>query len=98
MLDARVLSMTDDEIRQLQIDLDLVKLRNRAVEANKAWEVSNVRIGAICFITYVCAALLLKVIGVERWWIDATVPVVGFFLSTRSLRFLKRWWIAQRFS
>ncbi|PWT96565.1 MAG: hypothetical protein C5B53_09475 [Candidatus Melainabacteria bacterium] len=74
-------------------ELESIKERNARVEADKAWEISKIRVAAICMITYVCAALLLWLIGVERFWLSALVPVLGFYLSCRSLPALKKWWV-----
>jgi hypothetical protein len=86
----------DDRLEEIVRELELIKQRNARVEADKAWEVSAVRVAAISATTYVCAALLLWLIGVERFWLSALVPVVGFYLSCRSLPALKKWWIERR--
>lgn len=70
--------------------------RNARVEADKAWETSTIRIGAISLITYVSVAGLLYIIGVERFFLSALVPVAGFILSTQSLPVLKKWWVKNR--
>jgi len=83
----------DDRLEQIEKQLELIKKRNTRVEADKAWEVSVVRICSICAITYLVAAALLRVIGAEHFWLGAMVPPVGFFLSTQSLPAIKQWWI-----
>jgi hypothetical protein len=90
--------VTKERLQEIELELQLIKQRNAKVEENKAWEVSSVRIGAICATTYLVAAVLLAVIGAERCWLGASVPVMGFFLSTQSLPILKRWWIKSRYS
>ncbi len=70
--------------------------RNARVEADKAWETSTLRIGAIALITYISVAGLLYIIGVEQFLLSALVPVAGFILSTQSLPALKDWWIKNR--
>lgn len=70
--------------------------RNARVEADKAWETSWVRIGTIGVITYVCATLLMYIIGVARPYLSAFIPVLGFVLSTQSLPFVKSWWLRNR--
>ena len=67
--------------------------RNQRVEADKAWETSRVRIGTIAVITYVCASLLLVIIGVPNPLLSALVPVLGYLLSTQSFPFIKKWWL-----
>lgn len=87
----------DDRVKQLENELASIKLRNERVEADKAWETSGFRIAFICGITYVVAAALLYLMGAKRFWLDACVPVLGFFLSAQSLPAVKRWWICCRY-
>ena len=89
--------MTDDRLTQIENELQKIKERNAKVEADKAWEVSYFRIGVICAMTYVILALLLSLIGAQKFWLNAIVPVAGFYLSAQSLPAIKRWWIATRF-
>jgi preprotein translocase subunit SecF len=67
--------------------------RNARVESDKAWETSLTRIGSIALITYICAALVMLVIGVGRPFLSALIPTMGFILSTQSLPFIKKWWL-----
>lgn len=89
--------VTDDRLEQIEQALESIKQRNLRVEADKAWEVSAFRIVTICGITYLIAAVLLYVIGAERFWLGALVPTLGFFLSTQSLPAIKRWWVNSRY-
>lgn len=86
-----------EKLEQLERELESIKQRNANVEADKAWEVSGFRVICICAITYVVASVLLYTIGAERFLLGALVPVVGFFLSTRSLPAIKRWWLKSRY-
>lgn len=85
--------MTDYDLEQIKQQLESIRQRNLRVEADKAWEVSAARITSICVITYVFAALLLFSIGSERFWLNALVPVLGFYLSSQSLPAIKKHWI-----
>jgi hypothetical protein len=80
----------------LEQDIFDLKTRNSRVEGEKAWEGSLARIASVSAITYVSAAALLYSIGAERILLSATMPVLGFLLSTLSLPPLKRWWIKRR--
>ncbi len=70
--------------------------RNARVESDKAWETSFARIGSIAVITYVCAAVLMLIIGVARPLLSALIPVLGFVLSTQSLPLVKKKWLEKR--
>jgi len=70
-----------------------IEQRNARVEAEKAWETSTSRIGAVCILTYFIAAGSFMVIGNDNPWRNAFIPVIGYFLSTLSLPFLKNRWM-----
>ena len=89
--------MHEELLDQMQQELELIKQRNARVEADKAWEGSYFRIGSICGITYLVAAAVMFVLGHKDFWLDALVPMIGFFLSTQSLVIIKRWWIRSRY-
>ena len=65
------------------------------MEAEKGWETSYARTFSIAFITYVIAALVLYMVGVENYILAALVPTLGYLLSTLSLPAVKRWWIKE---
>ncbi len=80
----------------LEERLGVVEARNARVEADKAWETSWVRRGLIAGVTYVCAVILLSVLGHDGVWKHALVPVMGYVLSTLSLPQIKKLWIERR--
>lgn len=69
--------------------------RNRRVEADKAWETSKTRRGVIAGITYLIATFFMWRIGVSEPFLNALVPTGGYLLSTLSLTFIKKWWVAK---
>jgi hypothetical protein len=66
--------------------------RNRAVELDKAWETSWARKLLIVVFTYIAIGIFLSVIKVDRPWLSAIVPAVGFTLSTLTMPFFKDAW------
>lgn len=83
----------EDRIKKLEEEIILVKDRNKKVEINKAWEVSRIRAFSILILTYIFASFALYVIGTKNFLLGAIIPTLGYFLSTQSLPFIKRWWI-----
>ena len=83
----------DERIARLEKEIEVLKERNRRVEAEKGWETSAFRISVIAAITYGVAAIVLLAIGVERYLATALVPTLGYVLSTLSVPALKRWWM-----
>jgi hypothetical protein len=73
-----------------------IEARNRTVEMEKAWETSPVRKVVIMVLTYLVVSAYLIAIEVERPFVNAIVPVVGFYLSTLAVGGIKRYWIRRR--
>ncbi len=82
----------EDRIKKIEEEIILVKDRNKKVEINKAWEISRIRAFSILVITYVFASIALYVIGANNFLLGAIIPTLGYFLSTQSLPFIKKWW------
>lgn len=83
----------EERIRRLEKMVEALGDRNWRVEADKAWETSYLRIGAITLATYAVAAVALALIGAQSFLLGALVPAAGFFLSTQSLPVVKRRWV-----
>ncbi|MEK7658811.1 MAG: hypothetical protein AAB352_03010 [Patescibacteria group bacterium] len=81
------------EIENIKKEISLIKERNKKVEADKSWETSKFRIVFIVIMTYIITAVVFYFIGVRNFLLNALIPTLGFFLSTQSLPFIKRWWI-----
>lgn len=77
----------------LEERITTIEQRNHRVELDKAWEVSKTRLVSVAVLTYICATLVLFVLHVERPWLSAFIPTIGFILSVQSLPILKRRWI-----
>ena len=71
---------------------DILK-RNNRVELDKAWETSRTRRSIVAFLTYLTAAIFLKLIGNDAPFLNALVPFGGYLFSTVSLPFVKHWWV-----
>ncbi|HQI26215.1 MAG TPA: hypothetical protein PLY95_03155 [Candidatus Paceibacterota bacterium] len=83
----------EEEIQKLKQELDTIKERNNRVEGDKAWETSYFRVILISLITYVLASITFYLIGNPNYFLNALIPTLGYFLSTQSLPFIKKWWI-----
>jgi len=82
-----------EDLEQIKTEINLIKERNKKVEADKAWETSKTRVLSILLMTYIITAIVFYFIGVRNFMLSALIPTVGFFLSTQSLPFIKRWWV-----
>lgn len=74
-------------------EINKLKERNRRVEADKAWETSFFRIGLISIITYLVTAWVFYLIGVNDYLLNPLIPTTGYFLSTQTIPFVKKWWL-----
>lgn len=73
--------------------LEKLEARNRRVEADKGWETSWLRKLCLMVLTYLVVSAYLAVVVHINPWINALVPVLGFFLSTLTLSLIKSWWV-----
>ena len=87
----------ENRIQKIEEEVKSIQDRNSRVETDKAWEVSVFRVLFITAITYLVASLVLYLIGVRDFYLGALVPTVGYFLSTRSLPIVKKWWVNRYF-
>ncbi|KKT74804.1 MAG: hypothetical protein UX31_C0003G0033 [Candidatus Nomurabacteria bacterium GW2011_GWA1_46_11] len=70
----------------------VIEERNKRVERDKAWETSFTRRGLLVLFSYLAVGLYLQAINVDRPWLNAIVPSLGFLLSTLTLPFFKSLW------
>ena len=81
-----------EEIEDIKNEINLIKERNKRVELDKVWETSAFRVIFISIITYIITAIVFYFIGVKNFLLSALIPTVGYYLSTQSLSFVKKWW------
>ena len=79
-----------NELEELKKRIEKIEERNTRVESDKRWEISWTRRVSICVLTYIVACLTLIAIGESHLFIKALVPVLGFVLSTVSLRIIRK--------
>lgn len=72
-----------------------LEARNRRVEADKAWETSWTRRLSIMALIYLTIVFYLHFVIHINPWINGLVPVIGYFISTLTVGFLKRRWITR---
>lgn len=80
-------------LKELEREIKKIKQRNRSVEVDKAWEVSNTRKIIITIFTYLAMGIYLWIINIDYPWLHAIPPTIGFLLSVLTLPTLKKIWI-----
>jgi hypothetical protein len=83
-------------LRELEKRIILIEARNEKVEADKAWETSYLRRGLLFLFTYLSIGFYLQAIKIDRPWLNAVVPSIGFILSTLTLPLFKAWWLKKQ--
>ena len=77
----------------LKQEIENIKLRNKKVELDKKWETSLTRKVCICVLTYIVVITYSYLISKENnIFLSSLVPVIGFFLSTLSLKYIRKIW------
>ena len=88
--------MKEDKIKELEERITNIEKRNKTVEADKAWETSTLRKLLIIIMTYIFAVLYLTIADTTNPYFGAVVPCAGFFLSTQTIKIIKKSWLKKR--
>ncbi len=80
-------------MESLEERIGKIEERNRAVEADKAWETSLTRRLLVAVFTYIAIGVFLRVVNVEHPWLTAIVPAIAFTLSTLTMPYFKKAWM-----
>ncbi len=79
--------------KNLETEIKNIKARNARVKLDKKWETSWTRRLCICVLTYIVVVIYSFTIQkVTNVFLSSLVPVIGFTLSTLSLRFVRKIW------
>ena len=80
-------------MEELKKELEEIKLRNKRVELDKKWETSYTRKICICVLTYIVVLIYSNMVNKSNnIFLSSLVPVIGFFLSTLSLKLIRKVW------
>ena len=82
-----------ENLEQLKQEIETIKVRNKKVEADKAWETSFLRKVLITILTYFVIVLFFSVANLSKPFVNAIVPTLGFILSTLTVPVFKKFWI-----
>lgn len=79
--------------KELLEEIEKIKERNKKVELDKAWETSLTRRICICVLTYIIVIIYSYLIRMyDNILLSSLVPVIGFTLSTLSLKYVRKFW------
>lgn len=81
------------EKSELEQEIKNIKERNKKVELDKKWETSWTRKICICVLTYIVVIIYSYLVrNYDNIFLSSLVPVIGFTLSTLSLKFVRKVW------
>lgn len=78
---------------ELEKRIKKIEQRNKRVELDKAWETSWTRRICIMILTYIVVIIYSYLIrSYDNILLTSLVPVIGFTLSTLSLKIIRKVW------
>ena len=80
-------------LKEIEVEIEKIKQRNKKVEGDKAWETSLSRKLLITLFTYAVIVIFFHFAGLPKPFINSIVPTVGFVLSTLTLPVFKKMWL-----
>ena len=80
-------------MEELEKRIKLIEERNKKVELDKAWETSYIRKICIMVLTYIVVIIYSYLVrNYDNILLSSFVPVIGFTLSTLSLKLVRKLW------
>lgn len=89
-------SAMGNNMENIEQRIQKIEERNKKVEDDKAWETSWTRRGLLALFTYLAIGIYMWAIEIERPWLNAVIPTVGFMLSTFTMPFFKKAWLKKQ--
>lgn len=81
------------EVRELEERVIEITERNKRVELDKKWETSKTRKVCIAVLTYIVVIIYTAITSkTSNIFLSSLVPVMGFLLSTLSLKWVRKVW------
>lgn len=78
---------------ELEKRIEAIEKRNKRVETDKAWETSWIRRICIMILTYIVVIVYSYIVrNYDNILLSSLVPVIGFTLSTLSLKLIRKIW------
>ena len=80
-------------MNDLEKRIEAIEKRNKRVETDKAWETSWTRKICIIILTYIIVIIYSYFIrNYNNILLSSLIPVIGFTLSTLSLKLIRKLW------
>ena len=83
----------EEKIKVVEKEIEEIRTRNKRVELDKKWETSTTRKICIAVLTYIVVIIYSTIISkTSNVFLSSLVPVIGFTLSTLSLKAVRNIW------
>lgn len=83
----------EEKVKELEKEIEEIQVRNKKVELDKKWETSATRKICIAILTYIVVIIYSSLISkTTNVFLSSLVPVIGFTLSTLSLKAIRKVW------
>ncbi len=83
----------EERVKELEKEIEEIRKRNKRVELDKKWETSTTRKVCIAILTYIVVIVYSSLISkTTNVFLSSLVPVIGFTLSTLSLKAIRKVW------
>ena len=83
----------EERIKKIEKEIEEIRTRNKKVELDKKWETSTTRKVCIAILTYIIVIIYSSIISkTTNVFLSSLVPVIGFTLSTLSLKAARKLW------
>ena len=80
-------------MENLEKEIEEIRKRNKKVELDKKWETSITRKIFIAILTYIVVIIYSSLTNkINNVFLSSLVPVIGFILSTLSLKVIRKIW------
>ena len=81
------------ELKEIEERIAKIEERNKRVELDKKWETSYTRKICIMILTYIIVIIYSYLVrNYDNILLSSLVPVIGFGLSTLSLKIIRKIW------
>lgn len=84
-------------MKELEKRIEAIEQRNKRVELDKAWETSWTRKVCIIILTYTIVIIYSYLVrNYDNILLSSLVPVIGFTLSTLSIKLIRKIWESKK--
>lgn len=89
--------MDEEKLQKIEQEINIIKERNKRVEADKAWEISFFRRIIITIFTYFVMVIFMYLVDLPSPWLAAFIPALAYLISTLTMLFIKKWWVGKKY-